>query len=395
MKFLLALLAFCLLNVWFFGLAGTSKCRLSLNYLNSLSYAAQQEAPWVWWALRAYFNRETRPDVVLFGSSQMATAMIAGDLPLVRHDIDAVTYKDAHVLENSLASSLGGQPQVFNFAMGGEMVSDAVLIERATFLARLTPSLVIIGVNPRDFMDNTCPIPASTPTFHFLKPFVDLQQLSWSSYFPLDGWLEALPLKHWAATLTAGFSSTGPEPLQAPALSTVTRSADAVRPGFWVSHYGQPESFFDNTGEYKSRYRTTNPQLYEQEQKFFEAFLADMRARAIPVLVVGMPSLPVNRSLLPDQFWRQFRLNVSASCRRYGASWIDLTDSPLFVFADYHDTVHLNAGGASKLCQIVAQQIAAAPELAHALRPRLNQACVLQDKSIESSASSGKNKASQ
>jgi hypothetical protein len=142
-----------------------------------------------------------------------------------------------------------------------------------------------------------------------------------------------------------------------------------AEPNKWLVPANIPaNTWVDNTREYKNRFKNPKATVYEAEKKYFDAFLANMQARGIRVLVVGMPSLPMNRALLPAKFWNEFRTSLSTISTLHNAQFLDLTDSPAFVKNDYLDTVHLNAWGGMKLFKILGRYVANDPILYRLLR---------------------------
>jgi hypothetical protein len=89
-----------------------------------------------------------------------------------------------------------------------------------------------------------------------------------------------------------------------------------------------------------------------------------MKEKHIKTVVVGMPTLPMNRALLPESFWSTYRQNVADLCRRHNAQWWDMSQDDTFQKCDYVDTVHVNSRGAVKLVQTFAHLVAGNPELA-------------------------------
>ena len=108
-----------------------------------------------------------------------------------------------------------------------------------------------------------------------------------------------------------------------------------------------------------------------------------MDAAHIPVLVVGMPSLAANRTILPNDFWTEFRSDVAGMCKSHNAKWVDNTDNPNFVLTDYLDTVHLNASGGTKIFSEIAKAITADPELVAVVNAKPTQDTKLTKKTTE------------
>jgi hypothetical protein len=372
------------------------------------------QGPWPFWVSRAYLMREKAPDIVVFGSSQMGSATFSSDARNLHKNLDCATYRKVATLEQALYKRTGQYLEVFNFAMGGSMVSDALMLSRALLTDAHKPSLVVIGVNPRDFIDNDLPALSATDSFKYMLPYVSLGELdhaAYPDYFAHLDWVfdQYMPMKRirlglqsqFAKEITAIFPDGKGTKISTDLnislkadkrfLQTISGSVGDVKPGEWLVPWFVPDAYMDNTKEYLHRYHNPNAPIYACEQKFFRAFLADMQAKNIPVLVVGMPSQPCNRILLPDSFWSQFRSFVVSSCNENGASFCDLTDSPQFVKRDYLDTVHLNAYGGDKLFSSIADAITRSPKLAslQLLKTKVNPGQSLEPEQVGTSATVG------
>lgn len=410
-----ALLLFALVNILLSGMVGSENApKLTLEALRKSRFELRQEGPWCFWAARNYLEQQQNPAIVLFGSSQMGSAAFAADAYTTKSIRDCVTDRRLVTLEKDITRVTGARPEVINFAMPGGMVSDTYLASKALFTAERKPNVVIIGVNPRDFMDNDMPSVSSTDPFRFFSPYVDLGTLADHSFndpFAKFDWLinKWVPLKKMRQDLVAAMSewqfgksgrlehnTAGPDTAnaaiakeaggtacgdesnagaaktanvaQTQALRAISGAFSDVRKGTWLVPYPLVLGFQDNTKEYQSRYKRPDPPLYRDEKKYFEELLAYLHSLNIKVLVVGMPSLWTNRVLLPDTFWPEFHKYVAAVSGQYGATFLDLTADGRFGVDDYLDTVHLNGSGGLKLFSTIAERIGESPVLAEAVR---------------------------
>jgi len=303
------------------------------------------------------------------------------------------------------------------------MISDQFMLAKALFNEDHKPKLVVIGVNPRDFMDNSFQSVNSTDAFNYLRPYVDLKGLGNYAFTDLFSWLnwqiEGLPARQlttrYAPTIAglenkifddclirltqaaraqndkvktaaspagaeqnvngteqvaAGQTAADQKADDHESLKAIYGNTQEVTAGKWKVVASTWGAFQDNTREYAMRYKNPDPPIYPIEKRFFEEFLAYLQAEDIKVLVVGMPSLWPNRALLPEKFWKDFRADVAASTTKYGGTWLDLYDDPRFNNTDYLDTVHLNPAGGFKLVRCVVDSIADNNQLAFSVRRR-------------------------
>ncbi len=141
-----------------------------------------------------------------------------------------------------------------------------------------------------------------------------------------------------------------------------------VFPGDIVVPATLVEGCFDNTKEYSSRYKNPHPKHFKNQLFFFEETLKRMKAQNIQVLVVDMPTMAKNRSMLPIPFWIDYTKQMKDVCDRQNAQYLSLSASPDFNVKDFVDTVHLNFRGGAKLLNIIADEIARRPQLSSALQ---------------------------
>jgi hypothetical protein len=393
----LALASFVVVNLALSALFHSNKMTtakvLTDQALLSTNYEKRKEGPWIWWDTRAYMTRALHPDVAILGSSQMGSAIFSAEAEHRGKAVDALDEREVTRLEAGLSPLALAHPRVFNLSLGGAMVSDHYLIAKALFHGEQKPKVVVLGVNPRDFIDNSLPSASATDTFYFLSPYVNLGKLAEVSFDGPFGWLDYqikqnLPLKQALsimkgneppnmaniATFTnpegrgLGTKDSDNKTLGTKVLAAVSGSAGDVRKGVWLIPPGPPRLFIDNTREYVNRYKTTKPACLKGQKAYFEALMSYLHDEHIQTLVVGMPSLDCNRALLPDSFWQEFRGYLSSTATANGATFVDLFADKRFTKDCFLDTVHLNRWGGRQFVSIVSQELTQKQELAKALQ---------------------------
>lgn len=357
---------------------------LTLKAVQSSNYETRGEGPWVWWVARSYLSRPT-PDVVILGSSQMGSAIFSAEAEHRGKNLDTCDERGVTRLTDMLHKSAGVSPSVFNFAMGGAMVSDHLLVAESLLKGAHKPKVAIIGVNPRDFIDNSLPSACATDCFHFLEPYADLSKLAPLSYNDDFGYFDYLlkqnlPLKQLTAIIRGDTppslanqpTFTNPEAkgvlnvdkkakgnVDRQVLQAISGSAQDVKKGQWLIPHSPPYLFLDNSAEYIKRYKSANPPCLAGQEAYFVELLAYLQREHIKTIVVGMPSMKKNRALLPEVFWDEFRDFLASSSQHHGAFFVDLFDDPRFVETSHFlDTVHLNRWGGGELISIIADEMA-------------------------------------
>lgn len=402
---LYALLAFAALNVGLQGYGNNKQqAQLTKETVQQSNNEKRQEGDWIWWITRNYLVDGADANLVFMGSSQMGSALYASEAEHLNLAVDTVTHRHSRLAESLLKKKIGVDASAFNLSIGGAMASDQYMIAKSLFNSRHKPKLVVVGVNPRDFIDNSMPSASATDPFRYLSPYADLDNLASSAFSDMFGLLDwqlnqFLPAKAASAEIRAWLPNTAVKLVPAASSHTVTADGEIVseasvttpgaseqnkpeggnvlkaiygnqgevRPGEWKVVACSWGAFQDNTQEYAVRYQNSNPAIFPGQKKFFEAFLSYLKQEDIKVLVVGMPSLWPNRALLPEKFWTDFRNYLTATSTEYGASFVDLSGDERFDSKDYLDTVHLNSTGGKRLVQIITDEIARERRLASSI----------------------------
>jgi hypothetical protein len=388
MRFPAALLLFFVLNFAVEHTVASPNRVLDEEAIRSSDSEARQQGRWGWWLARGYLMRPRTADIAIFGSSQIGAATFSADAFNLKKDLDCVLHRHMSTLEQLIEKETGHHVETVNLGMGGAMISDAYMLEKTLFKDGQSPSIVILTVSPRDFIDNDLVAPSATDTFKFLAPYVKLDGLEAAAYpetFSRFDWFlnQNIALKRTqqaiqkslVQTLTAMLPpsnnsekltiSGAPQQDKKKFLQAISGSAGEVKPGEWVvPSVTPPDLWMDNSREYIHRYKETHPPVYKCEKQFFTALLSDLSTKHIQVLVVEMPSMEMNRKLLPDSFWKEHKSWLAETCTKYGADVYDISDNDVFIKAHYLDTVHLNARGGNMVFMGIAQQIVRNPKLA-------------------------------
>ncbi|MDR3612715.1 MAG: hypothetical protein P4L53_04060 [Candidatus Obscuribacterales bacterium] len=390
---LAALVAFVAANSLAAAVLGPADSALDSHSLSETNYTSPMYGTWTWWMARGFvkISASKHPDIAVMGSSQVNSPSWAADAHLLRKSIDCLDHREIYALEQGLSNE-GKMPTVVNCAVQGGMISDYYMIEKSLFQkAAQTPKLVIVCVSPRDFIDNKLPAASSTEPFRFFSRFVDSGRLSALAYPDwrercfafLDNTINQLPLKRlndvWTARLTRAMTSLTscgdgkanggmtlqkePDAFAKPAQTSnmlaqaISNGQLQVKLGEWVVPPNMEHVFVDNTAEYQRRYAVAKPVSYAIQLSFFKEMLTDLRNRGCDVIVVQMPTLPMNQVLLPETFWQDFKQTLANLCVENKASMLDLTQDKDFQKSDYLDTVHLNDHGGIKLFEKLSRAV--------------------------------------
>ncbi len=299
---------------------------------------------WTTWAIRDFLARPKNPDIVFLGSSLMLVPLDGVDADYMGKTIDGAEHHQSLFFENHFKKYSGKSINSFNFALPGEMPSDAYLITRFLLQGKHAPKVLVYGVGPRDFMDNLLPSPSATDPFQYLSRFGD-----WSDHASLivPDWQERLNLELSRLVYTYGQRSqlaldanrmadavmdkVCPKPPSkitdlevyalrrsimpdyrpfevAPKTCLFRPTTDANRP-----------KFLDNIAEYQKRYKTLKTETFNGQMSFLGDILAIARERNIHVMLYAMPITDINRGLLSDTSWQLYRSRLRSIATASGA----------------------------------------------------------------------------
>jgi hypothetical protein len=338
---------------------------------------------WTTWAIKDFLGRPKTPDVVFLGSSLMLVPLDGVDADYTGKTIDGAAHHRSLFFEDHFKKYSGKEINSFNFALPGEMPSDAYLITRFLLEGKNAPKVLVYGVGPRDFMDNLLPSPSATDPFQYLSRFGD-----WSDHaklivpdlqerfnFELSRLIYTYGQRSQLALdanriATAVMDRICPKPPSKMTDVEVYALRRSIMPDyrpfevapntclFRPTTEATRPKFLDNIAEYQKRYKTLKTETFNGQMSFLSDILAIAQKRNIHVMLYAMPITDINRSLLSDASWQLYRKRLRSIATTSGASFFDMQESGAFKFADFQDTVHLHSGGGAKLLDLMAQTMA-------------------------------------
>lgn len=367
---------------WSFPGGSLDKDVVGDNLKQSPSYGT-----WSWWAARAFFREPKTPDVVMMGSSLINSACWSADAATTKKDIDCTEHHHVVTMENLLKNKLGGAtPSVLNMAVQGAGACDYYMMTRGLFEGDRKPKVLVLGLAPRDFIDNKMSNLGSTEPFMFYERYVPFDDTVARAYSdPISRTLGAIewkvlhmPLRRFHAAVAGYFmdDSTIEKPRAAAGdqlRNALCTSTLRIFPGDIVVPARLQEGCFDNTSEYASRYKNPHPEHFKTQLFFFEEMLKRMHEQNIQVLVVDMPTLMRNRAMLPISFWVEYTTKMESICAKQHAQYLFLSASEDYNKMDFVDTVHVNFRGGAKVLNRIAEELATRPQLASVLQSSQDQ----------------------
>jgi hypothetical protein len=372
-----AIIAAVTTSHWAFPGGSIEQDVLSHNLKQSPSYGT-----WTWWAARGYFQEPKDPDIAMMGSSLVNSACWAADAVSTKNDVDCAVHHRVHTLEQLLQDRMGGKsPTVVNVSVQGAGACDYYMMTRGLMEGKRKPKLLVLGIAPRDFIDNKMHNLGGTEPFMFYQRYVNFDpQVARAYSNPLTrvlGEIEwgfgRLPLRRFHSAVASHLTDDDTVDKTRKEAGDQLRSALSARslkvyPGDIVVSHEMAEGCFDNSSEYEKRFKNLQPKQYKTQLFFFEEMLKRMKDQNIKVLVVDMPTLEKHRAMLPPTFWADYKEKIDDICERQDATHYYLADSPEFNQDDFVDLVHVNWRGGGKVLAKIADEISKTPKLATSLK---------------------------
>lgn len=294
----------------------------------------------------------------------------------------AIMYSHYKCLDRQISQSIGQTVRTINLSSVAALVSEDFLIAKEAVRLGSKPSLIILAIAPRDFLDHyTAAYHRSrlaqilltrqaSPSWDLKKSIQEnLDKLlckAWPYYSQRVEYRDlavkkacesfnrsaslfaAIDLQVTSKTKSAQIEKT-PEPTkqEAPRLTPLILKDDKLPEEVLVK--------FDN--DYRGRYLPLDTDRWKLEMESLFQFTQFCQNERIPLLVVAMPITERNRNLLPKDFLTKHVKLVSEITKIPPTMFLDLMADPRFTPSDFSDTVHLRSKGSIKLTEIISEEI--------------------------------------
>lgn len=291
-------------------------------------------------------------------------------------------YSQFRCLDDQIAETSGQRTKTANFSNSAALISEDLLVAKEAVRLQGKPSLIILAIAPRDFLDHY------TAAYHRsrLAQILLIRQAgpSWEMKKSIQENLDKLLCKAWtyysqrvefrdlavakacelfnrSATLFSAIESkaTNESPKAPPERTDEPSSQEtpSLTPLILKDNV-LPEQIlvkFDN--DYRGRYLPIDTDRWKLEMDSLSQFTQFCRENQIPLLVVAMPITERNRNLLPKDFLTKHMNLVNEKTKKTSTKFLNLMADHRFTSDDFSDTVHLRSTGAVKLTKIITDEI--------------------------------------
>jgi hypothetical protein len=305
--------------------------------------------------LSSFLASKEQPDVVIIGSSLVL-------MPAARCDdrlsgkLDCYDdwyyykhipeYTQARYLEHMFAKT-GFPVKIKNLGVASSIMSDHTAVLKTILTGGKKPGLVICGIAPRDFLDNSQQHFKDTPTQIFLREYN-----AHGSILPAS--LAKTDLEHWYTYSEHQFKKVLARIKDTSAdfmceLTNHPAALQHVRTKETAYMESKPNLLKD-LETYRKLYNPPNFKMLEQQKQYLQEFLAVAKKNNVEVLLVNMPLTKENTSSLNSSAHQAYLKTIAEVARANKVELVDIgSSSPDYSNADFEDCCHLNAAGGQKL----------------------------------------------
>lgn len=326
-----------------------------------------------------YQKQEQAPDVVLLGSSLVVAPVMQAEALHLGKPFPRFLYRNSEYLSSALGKTVDATPSVFCFAVAGEAVSDAYLITKHILKSEKKPRLIVYGIAPRDFQDNTCPGVYSTEAFNVLADLNDVMAASQRNKLPFDRTADLALSKvsalwKYRADVRLYANLRMKKTMERFLPWVVFEKYDASG-NLAVCKKGQfpeeaigtiqafPNLAMENAGNIKTiqqyirRYRPENPAAVNEQFSFLRQLISRCKHDGVELLLVNMPLSKTNIDLLPDGFYQRYISRLTQECQHNEIKLVDLAGGAYLSEEIYTDTVHMKPAVSQKFMDLLASKI--------------------------------------
>lgn len=315
--------------------------------------------------LSAYAASKEKPDVIFLGSSLVLIPAAHCDNYLHGraagpdfYDSFIPEYTKAEYLEKLLAKQKRPNLQIKNLGVASSIASDQLSIFKMLCAEKKLPRLLILGLAPRDFLDNSQQAYTQTPTAQLIQEHEDRSALpARLTAEELKASLERLSHRGQKVLARIRHASTN---LLKELRGESSNPAEACLP---PPNWDRVSRLKKDLDTYRKLYNPPNFQMLKTQSSFLSELLQSAKDNGVAVLVVNMPLRKMNTELLDKNAYEAYLEQLARLSKENGCQFLDLgSNSGKFSDSDFEDSCHLNLEGAKKFYASLAERLESYPE---------------------------------
>lgn len=310
--------------------------------------------------LSRFFKSDEKPDVAFMGSSLVLVPAVrcdekqagkghAYDPWIYARSIPEYTKSD--YFQNLLQKQLGLTLSVTNLGIASSIMSDQKALLETMVANGKKPRLVVLGIAPRDFLDNTFPVADETATRSFLKELNETSLLP-EALTPQAIADSATKIQHRyqkvfafsKAKFLEVASNTSKHPVSTEFSETPSKE--------------ERQNKLVDLETYKKLYNPPNFEMLKEQSSSLRDFLLTAKQNGISVIIVNMPLTDQNIATLDRTALREYRKSIAYLATTYNAKLVDIGNCESYSLSDFEDCCHLNSRGGKKLYNTIISTVA-------------------------------------
>lgn len=356
---------------------------------------------WAYWATKDLLTRQDKPNVVVFGSSAVMQPLWWQEAAFRGSDVDLVSDHQSRYLAHVIHEySPQTNANCFNYAMPGAMPSDEYMVIQTMITSGNKPKVIVMGLHPRDFMDNSFNCAASSKHYQYLSRYnpelatslldLSMPQIWRRLAYQIESVLFFRQRKNDMQLVLSDKIEAMEHPLlanfpESPLSNTDVKDkklaiyVDEIEKGVWIAHPTSPYQYIDATYDCVRRFKKPNAELFANQKKWVEMSLALCKKEGIAVVLVNMPRTEILTRLMPQGTYERHVQLVKSLAQSFNAAYLDIDIPSRYRLDDYTDWIHMNAGGGKKVLDAIGEFIGKNNALAALISPD-NQALATKER---------------
>lgn len=322
--------------------------------------------------LDEFIRSEKQADIIVLGSSLVLMPATRCDdyldgKPVCYDDWyyhkHVVEYPQSRYFEKLLANCFRIPISVANMGVASSIMSDhcdlfAMLLEKGK-----KPRLLIVGVAPRDFLDNTQKDYKHTPSQQYLRE-INSSGLKWPKALSQADLAEFYTsAERHTKKLLALIKSRCSEQT-----AKISRRKQLVVATDTAPYMQERPNRLRDLESYKKLYNPPNFQMLEIEKAHLEKMLKLAKSNFVPVLIINMPLTTANTDALDRAALAEYEQSLRKVCKENQATLLDIgSATSRYNMNDFEDCCHLNTAGGLKLYSEIIATISKDHKIAQAL----------------------------
>ncbi len=348
---------------------------------------------WVWWATHEFMDAKKPPQVVVLGSSVVMHPLWHHEADYRQQTVDLVADHRSLFLESVIEkNSPVKKVECFNFGLPGAMASDDYMVVRALFKNEQKPAVVVLGICPRDMIDNRFNCAGSSKHFQYLSRFSEpkeLLDLSMPQWWQRVGYL-ATESVYFASKASSAqvFAAEAIKKAFEPITSKMQPSPldrkseedkrfamfqNLVEKGFWIAKPNAPFMFMADTADLKKRFKNKNNPLFENQKKWLDLCLELCDQKGIRVVLVNMPNTQIARGVMPPGVYERHVACLQELAQKHNCQYVDADVPNRYGDKDFTDWCHLSADGGKKAFELIGAALSSDSQTVASLEQHSNQ----------------------